>query len=148
MLARHTVQWYAIIRPTMTFHGPTHLLVGEQELERVPRIAIGSDHKTAEHAVLHCDHKWRVLGITTHPSEAEAKSRVERIYPDLAGAWVHRPVSEQEALDYLNKRDAREKCSFCGRRPDEVTNIVAKGKARICDICLREFQARIATSSL
>jgi hypothetical protein len=147
VLDGYTVQWYGVIRPAMSFLGPTRLFVGGQELGRVPRMAIGLDRKTGEHAVLHCDQKWRVLGVTMHPSEAEAKARAEGIYHDLAGAWVHRPVSDQEAVEYLNKIYAREKCSFCGRGPDEVENIVAKGSARICDVCLREFQNRITTAS-
>lgn len=35
------------------------------------------------------------------------------------------------------------KCSFCGRTAFEVERLVAQGGARICNICIKEFHARL-----
>lgn len=35
------------------------------------------------------------------------------------------------------------RCSFCGRSAFEVDRLVAQGGARICNICIKEFHARL-----
>lgn len=35
------------------------------------------------------------------------------------------------------------RCSFCGRSAFEVDRLVAQGGARICNICIKEFRARL-----
>ena len=35
------------------------------------------------------------------------------------------------------------KCSFCGRTAFEVERLIRQGEARICNICIKEFHARL-----
>jgi hypothetical protein len=35
------------------------------------------------------------------------------------------------------------RCSFCGRSAFEVDRLVAQGGARICNVCIKEFHARL-----
>ena len=105
------------------------------ELERVPGLAIGRQLRDPEILLLHCDEEWDVLGTSAHPTIAEAEAKAARIYPGIEDRWIDRPVSDEEAVQYLQILWAGETCSFCGRRPDEVTKMVAGGDTRICDLC-------------
>jgi hypothetical protein len=35
------------------------------------------------------------------------------------------------------------RCSFCGRSAFDVERLVRQGEARICNICIKEFHARL-----
>jgi hypothetical protein len=111
---------------------------------RAPALAIGRQLQDAEVLLLHCDDEWDVAGVSAHASIADAEADAERTYPGIAGRWIDRPVSDEEAVHYLQILWAGETCSFCGRRPDEVTKMVAGGDTRICDLCIRDAHSRIA----
>jgi len=41
---------------------------------------------------------------------------------------------------YLRQLWKGQECSFCGRRPDQIEKMVARGRrVRICDVCVREI---------
>jgi hypothetical protein len=113
------------------------------ELRRVPRLAIGCSVHHPEVLLLFCDERWKTVRVSAHPSVADAKRRAEAAYAGVE--WVERPVSAEQASEYLDTMWKDEKCSFCGRRPDQIAQIVQHGTARICDLCVREFHARIAS---
>lgn len=39
-------------------------------------------------------------------------------------------------------------CSFCGRRPDQVTKMVASENLRICDVCVRQCNEMITAEEV
>lgn len=117
------------------------------DVGRVAFLAIGENLHEDEVVLFHCDTRWNVLGSSSHASVAEARGRAERTYAGVGHAWVERPVSKSEAVAYLDAKAHGEECSFCGRRPDEVGQIVERGSARICDACIRECHALLTGSS-
>jgi len=72
-------------------------------------------------------------------SAATAKERAERIYPGLSACWVDAHVSEEEAERYQDELYGDNRCNFCGKRPDQVEQLIQKNEARICDRCIDEF---------
>lgn len=49
---------------------------------------------------------------------------------------------------FLAEMDDDQCCSFCGRRPDEVTKIVESANARICDVCIRQCNEMITAEEI
>jgi ClpX C4-type zinc finger protein len=142
---------YAIVDNTVQFSGRTLLFVDGKELGRVPCLAICENKKLSEVLLFHCDSEWNTLGCSAHPSVAEAKARAERIYAGISARWVDAGVSEQTAEDYMNKQFGNERCSFCGKRPDEVDQVILKEdqrkhEVRICDRCINEFYKELPRS--
>jgi len=133
----------------LIFAGHSELFVDGVELGRVPWLAIGEGLRAGEQVLLlHCDEAWNVIGMSAHASVIEAKTRAERLYPGVADAWVQRAISRAEAVAYLDEISRDEKCSFCGRRPDEVARIIQRGDARICDFCVRGCHELLQSDSL
>ena len=93
----------------------------------------------AEFMLFECDERWSVIEKTAHASVEKAKASRPGV------EWVDRPLSQNDVSAYLDELWKDQKCSFCGRRPDQVTRIVENGDVRVCDICVREFRERIAT---
>jgi hypothetical protein len=142
VLGRCVVRRYASTAG-LPFAG-SNLFVDGTEVGRVPRLAIGRQLQAAEILLLHCDDDWDIVGTSAHATIAEAETRAFRIYPGIEDRWIDRPVTDEEAVQYLQILWAGETCSFCGRRPDEVAKMVAGGDTRICDLCIRDFHARTA----
>jgi hypothetical protein len=115
-----------------------------EEVTSAPNLAIGRQLQAPEILLLHCDDDWDIVATTTHATIAEAETRASRLYPGIEDRWIDRPVTDEEAVQYLQILWAGETCSFCGRRPDEVMKMVAGGDTRICDLCIRDFHARTA----
>jgi hypothetical protein len=70
----------------------------------------------------------------------DARHSAERHYPGVSRRWRRVRVTDDQAERYLRKIWKGLECSFCGRRPDQnVEKIIAKGRLRICDICIREI---------
>jgi len=135
---------YAIVEGTVQSSGRTLLFVDGKELGQVPCLAICENKKLAEVLLFHCDSDWNTLGCSAHPSVAEAKARAEGIYAGISTRWVDAGVSEQSAEAYLNEQFGNERCSFYGKRPDEVDQMILKEdqrkhEVRICDRCIKEF---------
>jgi hypothetical protein len=134
---------YAVLSDSVSFSGRTLLFVDGKELDRAPCLAICQKLNEADVLLFHCDSEWEVLGAGGYPSVADAKGRAERIYPGVSGCWVQAHVSEADASNYLDEMWGDERCSFCGRRPDEVPQMFAKGKAYICAKCITKFHDRL-----
>ena len=127
---------------TVQFSGRTLLFVDGKELGQVPCLAICENKKLAE--VLLFDRDSGTPWAARHPSVAEAKARAEGIYAGISTRWVEAGVSEQTAEACLNDQFGNERCSFCGKRPDEVDPMILKEdqrkhEVRICDRCINEF---------
>jgi hypothetical protein len=78
----------------------------------------------------HCDDEWSVLTAAGMRSTADARARAERTYPGVSRLWVDVGVSRAQALAYAEKASRDFKCSFCGRRPDQVRNLLAQGELK------------------
>lgn len=106
-------------------------------------MAICADKESTGVILFHCDSEWNVLGCAAYGSIAEAKDRAERIYQGLSACWVDAHVSEEQAEQYLDDLFGDQRCSFCGKRPDQVKQLIQNDDARICDRCIVEFHGTL-----
>lgn len=130
---------YAILNESVGYSGRTLLFVDGKELGEVPCLAICADKEPPGVMLFHCDREWTVLGCSAHGSITEAKDHAERIYAGLSACWVDAHISEEQAERYLDDRFGDERCTFCGKRADQVEQLIRRGEARICDRCINEF---------
>ncbi len=144
VMASARVLEYAVLDGSVGFSGKSRVFVENRELGRVPRLAIGEALEAGEVLLLYCDDEWRVLAAAGYPSPTHAKARAERTYPGVSRLWVDAGISREQALAYVEEESRDFKCSFCGRRPDQVRNLLAQGAARICNLCVAEFTRRLA----
>ncbi len=121
---------YVVIPKSLKYSGHTNLFVDGKEIGPVPGMAIGEPVGDGEIPLFLCDEKWRVVGTSSHPSIRQAKHRAERAYPGVTALWVDTGLPKVE-------------CSFCGRKSDQVRQMIAKDNVRICDICVRESYAKL-----
>ena len=55
----------------------------------------------------------------------------------------HGPPDDRDLEEELDEELEAEKCSFCGRSAFDVERMVVQGGARICNVCIKEFHARL-----
>jgi hypothetical protein len=134
---------FAVLDESVGYSGRTLLFVDGKELGQVPCLAICEGKKHEDVLLFHCDRDWTVLGCSAHGSVGEAKDRAEHIYPGLSARWVDAHVSDEEAERYLDEMFRDDRCSFCGKRADQVERLIQKDEARICDRCIDEFHGMI-----
>ena len=144
VLASARVLQYAILDGSVGFSGKSRVFIESRELGRVPRLVIAEGLETGDVVLLYCDDDWSVLAAAGMRSPAHARGRAERTYPGVSRLWVDAGVSKAQALAYAEEESRDFKCSFCGRRPDQVRNLLAQGEARICNLCVAEFTRRLA----
>jgi hypothetical protein len=132
---------YVRIDKSIGYAGRTLLFVGTKELKelgRMPCLAICEDRKTGV-LLFHCNHNWKVLGCSGHESVVAAKKKAEWIYPDISVHWVAAHVTKKRARKFLDSLWGNLRCTFCGRRPDEVEQLFGKRSAHICTDCVNRF---------
>jgi len=137
---------YAVLAGKVKYSGHSNLFFDGKEVGPVAALAIGKPMDSHEPLVLHCDHRWAVQAVAGFPSVREAKTRAERIYPGVSVLWRRTGVSKAKAEAYLARMWKGMTCSFCGRRPDQIKNMIGergKRSVRICDICVREFHEEL-----
>jgi hypothetical protein len=132
---------FAVLDESVRYSGRTSLYVDGKELGAVPCLAICVD--TDGVLLLHCDSDWNALGYSGHRSVEEAKQVSERIYAGLSACWKNPQISPEQAEKYLDDVFKKDRCSFCGRRPDQVQQMIQKESVRICDRCVSEFQENL-----
>src|SRR5262249_17431985 len=144
---------YAVLDDRAAYSGHSYLFVDGKELGPVPRLAICQSAE-GEILLIHCDDEWAVLGVAQFASIAEAKKRAERTYPGVTACWVSAPSKgENHGSDELETW-AAERCSFCGKRPDQVRRMIeagntqVEGTARICDSCIIECYEMLEKGAL
>lgn len=108
------------------------------------QLAIGESLETREIRLIHCDDDWSVTSSTTHATVDAARAQAEMEWPGVSEHWTDAGVSREEAVAWLEDESAEFKCSFCGRRPDQVKNLLAQGDARICNFCIVDFAKKLA----
>jgi|SRR5215475_3168649 len=131
---------YAEVPDALAFSGHTSIFVKGMELGRVPCLAIGTQ-ASGEYLLFHCDRNWSVLGCSEHGSISEAQQYCEKVYPGLSRSWIETNVTESMATEFLKEIWKDQDCSFCGKIPPEIEQLVEKSGVRICDGCIREFYA-------
>jgi hypothetical protein len=138
---------YAVLDESVIYSGHSSLFVNGKELGPVPCLAICQGSNGDGILLLHCSRDWTVLGVAEYPSVDEAKNRAERIYPGLSTHWIGLHVTKEEAAHYLDKAFGDQRCSFCGKKPEQIERLIAKNDARICDSCITEFHQMLHENS-
>jgi len=138
---------FAILPQSIPFAGRSLVFVDGKELGRVPRLAICEDQPPAKVLLFYCDDQWRVLAAAGYDSIDLAKARAERTYPGSSALWKESGVSEKEAEDFRNNLFGDDRCSFCGKRPDQIEQLISKDDVRICNYCIDEFYDSIHEKS-
>ncbi len=122
------------------------MFVGNKPLARVSRLVITeapgvSGRPGPGVLLLCCTQAWSLIGVAGHSSVAHAKRRAETMFPGSSTRWVPSKVTKTQAEKYLKKVWAGQECSFCGKRPDQIRQMVAGKGVRICDRCISEYSA-------
>lgn len=131
---------YAIVDASVVYSERGCFFVGGKLLGPVTRLAICQNllYET-EIFILHCDNEWHSFGAQgRYATVDEAKEAIEKSYHGLKDKWVDTFVTEEEARDFLDKEFADEKCSFCGRWPIRVEQMIGD-EVRICNHCVDRF---------
>jgi ClpX C4-type zinc finger len=144
LLASARVLEYAVVDESVGYSGKSWVFVGDRELGRVPRLAVCEAFETGESLLLYCSEDWEVLAAAKYDSPSRAKARAERTYPGVARCWVNAGVSREEALALSEQESRALSCSFCGRKPEQVRNLIVQGDSRICNICVAQFTRTLA----
>lgn len=140
------VLYYVMLDDSIAYTRRHLLLVDGIELGRVPCLAICQNKAEPRVLQFHCDRDWTVLGCSAHDSVDAAQRWAEDMYPGVATQWIESVYSEEDAEGYLDKICSEGRCSFCGRRADQVDQIIESGGTRICDRCVKEFHQEINAS--
>jgi len=112
---------------------------GEGEgLAAVAYLAIGQRAQGSGVSLFHCDRGWKVLGVAPCASLFEAEHLAERIYPGMSSYWTDAQVGEEDVAWYLYQIWGSEQCHFCGREAGEISRLIEKNGARICDSCVAD----------
>jgi hypothetical protein len=144
VLASARVLEYAVLDSSVGYSGRTWLFVGGRELGRVPRLAICEGLETPEILLLFCGDDWTILAVAGYDSVSRAKARAERTYPGASRCWVGAGVTREEAVAILERESQKLSCSFCGRKPTQVRNLIVNGESRICNFCVAQFTRTLA----
>jgi hypothetical protein len=116
------------------------LYIGDVLVEKVPRLAICvSLGKDIGPRLFHCDDQWNVLGTSGADTVEAVKTRAEKNYPGVSARWIDVNTSVEEALRYYDEQSGGSKCSFCGRRPFDVSGWIEGERATICRGCVEDF---------
>lgn len=134
---------YAVLDRSVGFKSGHRLhFVGDQELGRVPCLAICRDIDSNEFSLYFCNTDWSYVASATCDTIAAARRRAEIIFPGSSKRWVKSDFTEEDREHFLEKRNSWTRCSFCDKRDDErlfSETFEGNGKARICGNCVREF---------
>lgn len=118
-------------------HG--RLLVGDTEVEAVPRLAIAVNlGKDIGPLLFHCDEEWNCLGTSGAATLAAVKKLAELNYPGVASRWVDVNTSVEDALRFYDEQTGAVPCNFCGKRPFEFHGFAQGRSAAICRNCIEE----------
>jgi len=140
---------YAILDKSVGFSaGHGLLFVDGEELGRVPYLAICQARNPSEVVLYFCEKGWNSVAVSVHDSVASAKRKAERIYPGSTTRWKEAHISEEAVARYLDNFYKDFRCSFCGKRGDQVGQMFeGNGEAQICDECVNEFYSGLGNTA-
>jgi hypothetical protein len=136
---------FANVDKSVAFTDSGSLLVDGKPLGKVPCLAICEADDGAV-LLMFCDKKWSSLGVVGCASLARAKTRAEQDYVGISRKWIKASVTRRAAKQYLESLYRNQRCSFCGRTPLEVGQIIGGREARICDLCVRDLAESVGLS--
>ena len=138
---------YAVVDETVRFTGEQRLYVDNELLGAVPCIALCEELRNdqAGFFVAYCNEKWEAVAIAPATDPDSAMRQAEHYYRGLGALWAQATVTVHQAREWIARSRPEEVCSFCGRLPFEINNLVRGNEAAICDLCLDAFHADIHT---
>jgi hypothetical protein len=145
-IANQRVLHYAVLDSAVGYRsGHGLFFVNGKEMGRVPCLAVCQDMNSHQVFLHYCERDWTSLGVASYDSVADAQKRSERIYPGSSTCWIDAHVTEDEAKHYLDEVWAEQRCSFCGKGPDEtlVATFEGGGNTRICGRCIAKFHTEL-----
>ncbi|MDH5181910.1 MAG: ClpX C4-type zinc finger protein [Gammaproteobacteria bacterium] len=133
---------HAIIDDSVTYTGCSTLYVDGKLLGAVPRLAICQDLYNENILLFFCNDQWESLGVTNHSSLRDAQERAEREYKGVTGKWIEANISDEEIEKYFAHHTAM-RCSFCGKRPEEIEQMFQSYNACICNECVETLYGHL-----
>jgi len=133
---------YAAIDESVVYTGHSTLHVDGELPGTVPRLAICQNFGAKNVLLLFCDETWNSLGVTEYASIKEAKERAEIEYRGVSTKWLDTNASEEEAKQYVEERWGDQRCSFCGKQPEQTEQMFQSAYARICNECVEAFHQK------
>lgn len=132
---------YAVVQPD-SYSGRERLVVDGEPLGPVSCLAISQSLLDDEILCFRCDRGWRALGITAHPSIAEAKHSAEVAYPGVSRRWIRLGVSRADAEAFRDSEWGDLRCSFCGLTPDHYAQLIASDLGpSVCNRCIAKLRS-------
>lgn len=129
---------YTVLDQCENYSGHGDSLNDGERVGPVACLAIGRRVDESGVSLFHCDRAWTVLGIAPCASLFEARHVAERIYPGILSHWIDAQISEEEVAWYLYQIWGTQRCHFCGKEAREITRLIEKNGARICDLCVTD----------
>jgi ClpX C4-type zinc finger len=130
---------YAATDSSVTYTGRSTLHVDGELLGAVPHLVICQNFGAKNVLLLYCDEAWNSLVASEHTSIKEAKERAEIEYRGVSTKWHDANVSEEEAKLYMEEHWGDQRCSFCGKQPEQIERMFQSAYARICNECVEAF---------
>ena len=138
------VVFYAYIDDSIKYTGNSNIYIDGELLGAVPCLAICYDSQKNEYLLTHCNDAWEIQGLVSgYASSQHAKDAAENMYHGISSKLIETHYKEEDADKYLDETYLEFKCSFCGKRPDQVTNIVRGKTANICNLCIASFHSTL-----
>ena len=85
------IEAYAAIDGDVEWRGKTggpFVLVNDEIVGPVARLAIGLNSEEGDYLLLFCTHDWDAVAAAGGPSFEEAKARAEREYRGVSSKWI------------------------------------------------------------
>ncbi len=130
---------YAIVDDSVVFTYRQNLFVDGTKLGPVPCIGLCQDFGNSRFYIYYCDENWNVLAVTGCGTITDLKRKAEYAYNGILMKWIKSPYTEDQIIEYTNKKWGRFRCSFCHKWPWQVRQIFNRFRSRICNECVHEF---------
>jgi hypothetical protein len=134
---------YAVLGDDVVYTGQQMIFVDGKLLGPVPRLAICRDLSDGSILLHYCDEGWTPLAVSSHPTVEDARRSAETKYAGSDSHWVTASYTDADVELELEEVWGDERCSFCGKRPFQVDQLMHGRAAYICDVCIREFHDRL-----
>jgi hypothetical protein len=130
---------YAVLDHSVGYRGHTSLYVGDQEVGRVPCLAITHDRRLRTYFLFFCNPEWDTLGTISYESVEAAHRGAERIFPGVSSHWIEAGITEEEAERFLHELFGDDRCNRCKKRADYVEALITQSDGTyLCDACSPE----------
>ncbi|HEY7161083.1 MAG TPA: hypothetical protein VH815_07475 [Acidobacteriota bacterium] len=133
------VLFYSFMPRTVGYSRKSVILIGGEEIGRVPRLVIAEPLREKGFRVFHCKRNWNLFSMDLlYNSIKDAKKRAELMYPGVTSTWIKTNISKRRARAIEREMWRGYECSFCGKLPLDFGLSIHGKKAVICNICVTE----------